>query len=72
MRFEELMYKKAYFVLATLLVASMLLPACSTSSKPDCSNPNIYCIGMVTDASKIDDKSLNQSTYEGLMQAKMT
>ena len=64
------MSKKLYIVLAMLLVISMLLPACSSSSKPNCSKPDMYCVGLVTDVGKVDDKSFNQSAYEGLMQAK--
>jgi basic membrane protein A len=47
----------------------MLLPACQTSGKPDCSKADSFCIGLVTDVGKIDDKSFNQSAYEGMKQA---
>lgn len=62
------MTKKLYFVFAVLLIAAMLLPACApaASGKPDCSKPETFCVGLVTDVGKIDDKSFNQSTWEGV------
>lgn len=66
------MTKKLYVVLSMLILASMLLTACGgagTSSKPDCSKDDVFCVGLVTDVGKIDDKSFNQSTWEGVQQA---
>src|SRR5512147_1778744 len=60
--------KKFYAVLVVLLVAAMLLPACGPST-PDCSKPETFCVGLVTDVGKIDDKSFNQSAWEGVKQA---
>ena len=60
--------KKIYAVLVLLLVAAMLLPACGPST-PDCSKPETFCVGLVTDVGKIDDKSFNQSAWEGVKQA---
>ncbi len=60
--------KKLYIVLAVLLVAAMLLPACGPTA-PDCSKPETLCVGLVTDVGKIDDKSFNQSAWEGVKQA---
>ena len=34
-----------------------------------CRNDDILCIGLVTDVGKVDDKSFNQSTWEGVQQA---
>jgi basic membrane protein A len=61
--------KKLYLVVAILLVAAMLLPACG-NTQPDCTKANVFCVGMVTDVGKIDDKSFNQSAWEGVQQAK--
>ena len=34
----------------------------------DCSSPDVFCIGLVTDVGEIDDKSFNQSAWEGAQQ----
>ncbi|MBN2387585.1 MAG: BMP family ABC transporter substrate-binding protein, partial [Anaerolineales bacterium] len=41
----------------------------SDPSAPDCHRADIFCVGMVTDAGGIDDRSFNQSAWEGLQQA---
>jgi basic membrane protein A len=66
------MSKKMYSLMAVLVMLSMLLSACAGAgqpSKPDCSKPDVFCVGLVTDVGKIDDKSFNQSTWEGVKQA---
>jgi basic membrane protein A and related proteins len=35
----------------------------------DCSSPDVFCIGLVTDVGQIDDKSFNQSAWEGVLAA---
>jgi basic membrane protein A len=57
--------KKIYAVLVLLLVAAMLLPACG-SATADCKSADVFCVGVVTDVGKIDDKSFNQSAWEGV------
>ncbi|MBN2386514.1 MAG: BMP family ABC transporter substrate-binding protein [Anaerolineales bacterium] len=61
--------KKLYAVVAILVLAAMLIPAC-TPTAPDCTLPEVFCVGMVTDVGKIDDKSFNQSAWEGLQAAR--
>jgi basic membrane protein A len=63
------MSKKLYIILAVVLIASMLLPACKSTGKVDCSKATSFCVGLVTDVGKVDDKSFNQSAYEGMKQA---
>jgi basic membrane protein A len=64
------MSKKFYTVFAGLVVAAMMLAACGTmGGQADCSSPDVFCVGLVTDVGKIDDKSFNQSTWEGVQQA---
>jgi basic membrane protein A len=62
------MSKKLYFVFAILIIAAMVTPACST--KVDCSKADTFCVGLVTDVGKVDDKSFNQSAWEAIQQAK--
>lgn len=63
------MFKKLYLVLAVVMVAAMLLPACAPAA-PDCASEEVFCVGLVTDVGKIDDKSFNQSAWEGVQMAK--
>jgi len=60
--------KKRWFTIVVVLLAAMSLPACS-SSNPDCTRPEIVCVGLVTSVGKVDDHSFNQSAWEGVQQA---
>jgi basic membrane protein A len=44
-------------------------PAAGGGSDDDCANPDVFCVGLVTDVGRVDDKSFNQSAYEGAKQA---
>jgi basic membrane protein A len=63
------MFKKVSFLVVLVMMLSMALAACKPSGAPDCSKPEVFCVGLVTDVGKIDDKSFNQSTWEGVKQA---
>jgi basic membrane protein A len=63
------MSKKLYLVLALMMVAALALPACAPAAA-DCASADVFCVGLVTDVGKIDDKSFNQSAWEGVQQAK--
>jgi basic membrane protein A len=70
-------------VAATLLAACQpsSTPAAPTTTAPtaaatnaateaDCAKPEVWCVGFVTDVGEIDDKSFNQSGWEGVQTAK--
>ena len=40
-----------------------------TMDDSDCAAPENYCIGLVTDTGKVDDKSFNQAAWEGTLLA---
>jgi len=85
--------KKLYFVMALLIIASMILTACGTPvteapatteateapaatvapaadvTVEDCVKEEVFCVGLVTDVGKINDKSFNQSAWEGAQQS---
>ncbi|MDP2778518.1 MAG: BMP family ABC transporter substrate-binding protein, partial [Anaerolineales bacterium] len=63
--------KKLYFVMALLVVASMVLTACGSAapSEADCTKEDVFCVGLVTDVGKINDKSFNQSAWEGALKS---
>ena len=64
--------KKLYFVMALLIVVSMVLTACGASapSEADCTKAEVFCVGLVTDVGKVNDKSFNQSAWEGVQKSK--
>jgi basic membrane protein A len=39
------------------------------TSATECAGPDVFCVGLITNAGGIDDKSFNQSAYEGLKMA---
>ncbi len=63
------MNKKLSFSLVLVMVGALVLSACAPAA-PDCADEDVFCVGLVTDVGKIDDKSFNQSAWEGVQQAK--
>ena len=61
--------KQFYILIAGLLLIAMLLPACAPAS-PDCTSEEVFCVGLVTNIGKINDRSFNQSCWQGLERAK--
>ncbi len=61
--------KKLYVVLAVVLMAAMIVPVAAAQDAPDCASADVFCVGLVTDVGKVDDKSFNQSAWEGVKQA---
>ncbi len=61
------MSKKIYTLLTVLVLLAMLVPTMlAAAQEADCASPDVFCVGMVTDVGKVDDKSFNQSTWEGV------
>jgi len=50
-------------------VAATEAPVEEAPATGDCSDEAVLCIGLVTDVGRIDDKSFNQSAWEGAQQA---
>lgn len=67
------MKTKVFALLSFVVVLSMVFAGCAPAAAPaaaaDCSSKDVFCVGLVTDVGKVDDKSFNQSAYEGLKQA---
>jgi basic membrane protein A and related proteins len=77
--------KRVGILLAVLLILGLVLAACGgTTSAPaeesaaeapaeeasgDCADEAVFCVGLVTDVGEIDDKSFNQSAWEGVQMA---
>lgn len=62
------MTKRLYSFLVVLLGMALLLPACAPAS-PDCRSEDVFCVGLVTEIGKINDRSFNQSCWQGLERA---
>ena len=60
--------KKLYVLLTAFLITAILLPACAPA-RPNCESEEIFCVGLVTDTGKINDRSFNQSAWKGVQQA---
>lgn len=67
------MTRKGYFLIALLAVVALTLAACAQPGgepgEADCASEDVLCVGLVTDVGEIDDKSFNQSAWEGVQQA---
>jgi basic membrane protein A len=65
------MKTKVFALLSFVVVLSMVFAGCTAAAPAvaDCSSKDVFCVGLVTDVGKVDDKSFNQSAYEGLKQA---
>ncbi len=65
------MSKKIFTVLSLLVALGMLLSACGPKAvtEADCATEEVFCVGLVTDVGEVDDKSFNQSAWEGVKQA---
>lgn len=65
------MLKRLAAIVAALSLSVFGLAACSSNSatsEADCGTEKAFCIGLVTDTGKVDDKSFNQSAWEGAQQ----
>lgn len=64
------MSKKLFTLMAVVMLATIILTACGGgAAADDCSSEDVLCIGLVTDVGEVDDKSFNQSAWEGAQQA---
>ncbi len=66
--------KKFSLIMVLIMLASVLLSACApkttaAATEADCPKAEVFCVGLVTDVGEVDDKSFNQSAWEGVQQA---
>ena len=59
--------KKLHILFAAFLFLTML-SACGPQAL-NCASKEVFCVGLVTDIGKVNDKSFNQSAWEGVQQA---
>jgi basic membrane protein A len=60
--------KRLHLCLEIFLIFTLFVSAC-TPATLDCSSEEVFCVGLVTDIGKINDKSFNQSAWQGVQQA---
>jgi basic membrane protein A len=71
--------KNVGLMIVIMLFLGLMLVACGGDAEPaaeggeaaggDCSSEDVLCVGLVTDVGEVDDKSFNQSAWEGAQQA---
>jgi basic membrane protein A len=60
--------KKLHVLFVVFLIPIFLLSACAPA-RPNCESEEVFCVGLVTDIGKINDRSFNQSAWQGVQQA---
>jgi basic membrane protein A and related proteins len=66
--------KRMLLVITGLILLVMLAVACNgggttETGEANCADADVLCIGLVTDVGEVDDRSFNQSAWEGAQQA---
>ena len=61
---------KFHYFAVILLVIGLLIPGCAQKSS-DCRQPDVFCVGLVTDGGRRDDRATNQAAWEGIQQSKL-
>jgi len=65
------MSKKLFILLSLLVLTALALTACGggEATEADCGKEDVLCVGLMTDVGEVDDKSFNQSAWEGVQLA---
>lgn len=61
--------KRSSLLVAVLLAALLFVPGCVPKSA-NCKQPDVFCVGLVTDGGRRDDRAYNQAVWEGIQQAR--
>ena len=61
--------KKSYLALVLLVTVGLFVPGCASKSAT-CEQPEVFCIGLVTDGGRLDDRAYNRAAWDGVQQAK--
>ncbi|MGA2490615.1 MAG: BMP family ABC transporter substrate-binding protein [Anaerolineales bacterium] len=61
--------RKLHYVALILVTLMLLVPGCLSKSS-DCKQLDVFCVGLVTDVGRRDDRSYNQAAWDGIQQAK--
>jgi basic membrane protein A len=61
--------KKSFPGAIILALIMLAVPGCLPKPS-DCKQPEVFCVGLVTDGGRRDDRAYNQAAWEGIQQAK--
>jgi len=61
--------KKTRLVIAILAALTLLIPGCAPKAA-DCKQPDVFCVGLVTQVGRRDDRSYNQAAWDGVQRAR--
>jgi basic membrane protein A len=61
--------KKSHLVAGLLVMVMLFLPGCMPKLS-DCKQPDVFCVGLVTEIGRRDDHAYNQAAWEGIQQAR--
>lgn len=60
--------KKSMIIVSAFLIFTTSMPACAPATA-DCRLEELFCVGLVTDVGRVNDRSFNQSCWEGMQRA---
>ncbi|MFO7684235.1 MAG: BMP family ABC transporter substrate-binding protein [Chloroflexota bacterium] len=60
------LFTMLFIILAMMLAACGGTETATESDEVDCAAADVLCVGLVTDVGEVDDKSFNQSAWEGV------
>jgi len=61
--------KKTRLVIALLSALTLMMPGCAPKAA-DCKQSDVFCVGLVTQVGRRDDRSYNQAAWDGIQQAR--
>jgi basic membrane protein A len=61
--------RKSYRLAVLLITAMLCVPGCLPKST-DCKKPDVFCVGLVTEVGRRDDRAYNQAAWNGVQQAR--
>jgi basic membrane protein A len=61
--------KNQYLLLVLVLIVALVLPGCA-SKATNCTSPDVFCVGLVTEVGQLEDHAYNQAAWDGVKQAR--
>jgi basic membrane protein A and related proteins len=61
--------RKSYRCTVFLVIVMLIMPGCLPKSS-DCKQPDVFCVGLVTNVGRRDDRAYNQAAWDGVQQSR--